>query len=123
MADSYEAQFNMGLASIMRIDKLLTRVSDAFMGWDLRIVYDTLPLLENELHCYLLPEEVDEIEEIRKKVNFILTHHPKVLDSPIYNPIVRGNIYELLIKWDRLLRKLMNNHGMLMPPKYEEGIF
>lgn len=119
-----EAKFNMGIAILKRIDYLLYLVEDALINWDLRRAYHCLESIESEVDYKLKDKEKEEIENIKKLINFIFNAYQGIDDRERKDMIkTRSDLRKFLTDLDKRLRYYLNKYGFGMPKKSESSLF
>ncbi len=129
--DNFEdALFNLNIALLKRIDELFNALAEARINQDLRGCYDITYQIETEIEHILNDKEIEPVNELKEKIYEIIKKYPD-----IWHPNSRDRqrlevlkqhypvLSNLLIQWDRKLRKLMAKKGMLSQEKGEQGLF
>lgn len=125
-----EALFNLNIALLKRIDELFTALAMARINQELRGCYDITYQIETEIEHILNEKDMKPVNELKKKIYKIIEKYPDIWHP---NPRDRQRLEilkqhypalsNLLIQWDRMLRKLMSDKGMLSQEKGEQGLF
>lgn len=127
MVDFHEESiFNMALAYLKRIDKLLYLSDMCAMQGNVEKWTNTLNILFRELCVRLTEEEIKELEGEDKEIMFIINNYEKCVNfrcvnklcnNPRYSKTHRKILLYLLNALEMEIRKKMQLKGMLLPSK------
>ena len=120
--NSYEQgeAFNMGIATLMRFDKLLTLSCTAAIAGKYYEWYQALLQLRRNLKPFLKDDEwksiCDTIKDFPKDAWV-----PAKAGATNVRPNRFQLVYSILDKLDMLMQQQMKDHGLLMPKKNDPG--
>ncbi len=121
-----ESIFNMALAYLKRIDKLLYLSDMCAMQGNADKWTNTLNILFRELCVKLQPDEISELTGEDKDIEFIINHYDqcinfrslnKLCNHPRYSKTKRKILLYLLNELEMKIRIKMQVKGMLLPSK------
>ena len=111
--DAPGTAFNMGLATLERMDRLLNICILKSIEGDLYNWYNTLLGLRREISCFIEETELNDLENLFKSIpegswkmsgKNIIAHQQH-----------QGNLIGILDKIDMKIKSLMKSKGLLMP--------
>lgn len=117
MTSTWEEQsaFNMGLAILSRIDKILTFISTAKLTSDVQAWYSGVFTLKGEVYYKLKPEERAEIDSLLTRCAPLVTQATRF--SKLGRSFSSPDLLKLLDATETRLKELLDARGMLMAKK------
>lgn len=110
-----EAEFNLAMGTILRIDANLKEVNHFFKLHDYKGAYETLQVVYSEISPFLKDQETIEMDKEESEIG------NDIIKSNIYNPKTRRYMFNSinhvdmrLRKWDRKLRSFMLKYKLYM---------
>lgn len=105
-----ESVFNMAMAYLQRIDKILFMAQDTAIRGDIDGWLSHLRALRREISVKIKPEESELLDQKLLEINKMLADHRfKVMN--------KGLILSKLDEMDIFMRRIMQDRGMLLPSK------
>lgn len=117
-----KSEFNMGLAILKRVDNLLTASTLYSQQRELHKWYDSLLSLMKEIEYMFNKEESKINKEYQKRINAIDQDYELYRSKNKSLKFKRfGYLYELLVSYEKFLRKSFLNRDMLIKYKDDPG--
>jgi len=114
-SESDESVFNMALAYLIRIDRLLNMAQDAALQMNMDSWLNNLRGIEREISVKTNEEEDKDLEKDFNEIN-------KFMANPQNKISNKQTILMQLHRLDKKMRRLMQKKGMLLPSK-ENAMF
>jgi hypothetical protein len=108
-------KFNMAIATLIRLDKLLTYSSMKSLEGDIISWYEVLFDLRRGIAPFIKKTEFEEIESKFKLLNSKRWLYRNKKNKLLVLPAQFGRIYNGLDKLSILIQRAMNEAGILMP--------
>lgn len=129
-----EAKFNMGLALLQRINELFYMYDGQIISGKLIQASETLELVYDEIDFTLDAKEKEFVQKQEKFLREFIKKNPRLDETKVILKDGMRNIFFIfpgernLFKINlrifvRLLKKLMKDHGLLMPKRGEQDLF
>lgn len=110
-----EAEFNLAMGTILRIDANLKEVNHFLKLHDYKGAYETLQVIYSEISPFLKDKEIEEMDKEENEIGRDITR------SNMFNPKTRRYIFRPINnvdmrtrKWDRKLRAFMLKYKLYM---------
>ena len=118
---SDQAEFNQGIAYLMRMDEILKMIDVASIEGNIGKHYRLLNTLYKELYPMLVGKtdkktKVTDLELVKEFESM-----RQVVLHAINNNLARNLVGEYLDAWEKELRKVMQEKGLNMPRKDDPG--
>lgn len=114
-SDENEAEFNLAIGTIFRMDNNLQEINWHFKQHNLKEALEVLQVLYSEISPFLNKTEKEEEDEreknLIKDINDLVNYNPR---SRQFNLGYNQEFEMRLRKWDRAIRKLMLKYKLYM---------
>jgi len=126
-----KSEFNSSMDQLQRISRLMYRYDDFALNGDLSKSFDVLKIIHDELEFSFNKKERDFVNEQEKKLDDFLNSLKIYIDDLYFIegrsffkfPKERKGFENALRIYHRILRRLMNEKGMLMKAKSDTDLF
>ncbi len=115
--DQYNrSAFNMGLATLERMNNLLLKSSESFIKLDVITIKSTLQELYKEVFVYMKNDEINKCNQIFEDIS---KSYLKNVDGRTIKFDMKLVYY--LNEFDLYIRQIMHKKGLLMPKSDDAG--
>jgi len=126
-----QAEFNNAFAFLERLNKEEYMIEDNLMNWRLNDAFCVLETYENELCFSFKGDDQKNVNDLKNKISLLMNDNPnlgqKRRDARGKEYLVGkeklGEVRELLVQLNKLLRHIKHKRGMGMPTRGEGKLF
>ena len=116
-------KFSLGNAILQRIDSLLYRLEECLVLDNMKGSLKVLESVRSEIDFCLLENETKELDKLEKQIKeiYAVGNIDHKYRGRFIHPQERFNAKALIVQLNRMTRRFMHKHGLLMPEKSQRS--